>query len=292
VLAIFLANTWGAVFRPWFTNLGRAAQSVEMVEAEQLARNTNFPPPAAYRERVDNAGAGRVEAYQATVAANWQRFVGTIRTRISRHVLWNEMFMVFIIGFIVGRRGWLQNAARYQRGFLVVGAAGIALAVAGNVSEYFIKPEGSIARSLQWQAANYGVTMTYIALFAVAFGSWPAIAKRFRIFTPIGQIGLTGYLMQSVVMTLLFERYGLGLKSPPTTWYLLLDVAFFFVIQLAFARWWMSRYRFGPAEWVWRSMTYGELQPMRRALAPPVVLPPGVAPSWASEAQRSRVSSS
>ncbi len=37
----------------------------------------------------------------------------------------------------------------------------------------------------------------------------------------------------------------------------------FFTAQVYLSRWWLSRYRFGPAEWVWRSLTYGALMPMR-----------------------------
>ena len=37
-----------------------------------------------------------------------------------------------------------------------------------------------------------------------------------------------------------------------------------FGLQIAFSRWWLARFRFGPAEWLWRSATYGRWQPMRR----------------------------
>ena len=37
--------------------------------------------------------------------------------------------------------------------------------------------------------------------------------------------------------------------------------------QLAGSRWWLARYQFGPAEWLWRSLTYGRRQPLRRPAA-------------------------
>jgi uncharacterized protein len=46
----------------------------------------------------------------------------------------------------------------------------------------------------------------------------------------------------------------------PTTC-LVLSVAIF-VAQVAVSSWWLRRYRFGPAEWVWRTLTYGKLQPI------------------------------
>jgi uncharacterized protein len=36
-----------------------------------------------------------------------------------------------------------------------------------------------------------------------------------------------------------------------------------FAVQVAWSPWWLARYHFGPMEWVWRSLTYGRVQPMR-----------------------------
>jgi uncharacterized protein len=66
-----------------------------------------------------------------------------------------------------------------------------------------------------------------------------------------------------MMFTLLFYGYGFGqlflLGPAATTFYAVL----FFVLQLLFCSWWLGRFRFGPAEWLWRSMTYMKLQPMR-----------------------------
>jgi uncharacterized protein len=76
---------------------------------------------------------------------------------------------------------------------------------------------------------------------------------------------LTTYLGQSLVCTMLFSSYGLG-------WYGSRGMTGFFVLtlvlfgaQMAASVWWLERYRFGPAEWVWRSLSYGARQPMRQA---------------------------
>ncbi|HSN69491.1 MAG TPA: DUF418 domain-containing protein, partial [Thermoanaerobaculia bacterium] len=41
-----------------------------------------------------------------------------------------------------------------------------------------------------------------------------------------------------------------------------------FAAQIPLSAWWMRRFRFGPVEWVWRSLTYGRMQPMRAAATP------------------------
>jgi uncharacterized protein len=78
---------------------------------------------------------------------------------------------------------------------------------------------------------------------------------------------LTNYLLQSITMTVVFSHYGLSLTPPATAMWLLINLMFYFGVQIPVSHWWVKRYRFGPAEWLWRSMTYGTPQPMRIAAA-------------------------
>jgi uncharacterized protein len=76
-------------------------------------------------------------------------------------------------------------------------------------------------------------------------------------------MALTHYLMQSFVFAVIFYGYGFGLfgKLAPAP-VALFGIAFY-LGQLALSVWWLERYRFGPFEWLWRSLTYGRSQPMR-----------------------------
>jgi uncharacterized membrane protein YeiB len=64
---------------------------------------------------------------------------------------------------------------------------------------------------------------------------------------------------------LIFYSYGLGYfgEAGPAAG-LLLTIGIY-ALQIPFSNWWLGRFRFGPAEWVWRSLTYGRAQPMRIA---------------------------
>jgi uncharacterized protein len=105
--------------------------------------------------------------------------------------------------------------------------------------------------------------MFYISTIALGVTFRPAFERAFRIFAPAGRIGLTNYLLQSVAMTVAFSHYGLSLKPPTTALWVLVNLVFYFGVQVPFSHWWVKRFRFGPAEWVWRSLTYGTPQPMR-----------------------------
>lgn len=78
-------------------------------------------------------------------------------------------------------------------------------------------------------------------------------------------MALSSYLTQSLLYLLLFSGVGLGLYGDVGPAICLLFATLIFSAQMAVSRWWLTRYRFGPAEWLWRTLTYGQSQPMRVA---------------------------
>ena len=99
-----------------------------------------------------------------------------------------------------------------------------------------------------------------LAMLVVRRGALERLVARFKA---VGRMALTNYLMHSVVMTTVFYGYGLGLYgSVPRLWQMLFVVTLV-GIQLLLSPWWLSKYRFGPVEWAWRSLTYWQRQPFR-----------------------------
>jgi len=80
----------------------------------------------------------------------------------------------------------------------------------------------------------------------------------------VGRMALTNYLAQSLLCAGLFYGYGFGLWGTMDRAGLWGVVAAIWALQLAWSVWWLRRFRFGPAEWAWRSLTYWRAQPMRR----------------------------
>ncbi len=79
-----------------------------------------------------------------------------------------------------------------------------------------------------------------------------------------GQMALTNYLAQSVVFSFVFYGYGLGYFGRAGVLPTAVGGLVFYSAQLIFSRWWLSHFHFGPAEWLWRSLSYGQLQPLWR----------------------------
>ncbi len=112
--------------------------------------------------------------------------------------------------------------------------------------------------------ASQAMSLGYLAWILRALD---AGARWLRWLAPAGRMALTNYLGQSVVCTLVFYGYGLGyFEQLPRAW----QVPFVFVLfalQVMFSRWWLARYRYGPAEWVWRAVTYLRVPAMRISAA-------------------------
>jgi uncharacterized protein len=107
-------------------------------------------------------------------------------------------------------------------------------------------------------------SLAYVGAFALL--SQIAPGKRLiALLAPVGQMALSNYLLQSIVCTLIFYGYGLGLSGSLGAAQGLLLTFVIFGLQIPLSHFWMRRFRYGPAEWLWRTLTYMRPQPMRRA---------------------------
>lgn len=89
-------------------------------------------------------------------------------------------------------------------------------------------------------------------------------ARWHRPLAAVGQMALTNYLVQTIVCTTIFYGHGLGYFGHLQRWQLALVVVAILAVQLVYSPIWMSRFRYGPFEWLWRSLTYWKRQPLRR----------------------------
>ena len=105
----------------------------------------------------------------------------------------------------------------------------------------------------------------YCAAIVVAFQK-PWGRRLFGLFAPVGRMALTNYLAQGLIYAFILygAPLGLGLAGKIGTFFVLLICIVFFAFQTVFSHWWLARFRFGPMEWLWRALTYGERPAMRR----------------------------
>jgi uncharacterized protein len=162
---------------------------------------------------------------------------------------------LMLLGVAAWRSGILngaeQNRALLKRIALVGGAVGL-LATCVQYSPARTLLHGGVLElsSILGLASAYGASVLV----------W---LPRVRPIAAAGQMALTNYLTQSVVLAFVFYGFGLGLFGKLSAPAGLLLAAGLYVAQATLSIYWLRHFRYGPFEWVWRSLTYGEVQPLR-----------------------------
>ena len=127
-----------------------------------------------------------------------------------------------------------------------------------------------------WQNISLVAIACFYACLVAVLVQNAAWKKRLEPFGNVGRMALTNYLTQSLVCTWFFRLTGLYGKVGPA--WDLLPTFLVYGLQVPLSGWWLQRYQFGPAEWVWRAFTYGYKPPMRRVeQEPPAQALAGVA---------------
>jgi len=143
------------------------------------------------------------------------------------------------------------------------------IGVAGNAA---FAVGGSFNPSPTSVMQNVGAICLLIAAPAMSFfyastiillAQGEAWRRRLAPLAAVGRMALSNYLLQSLICTTIFYSYGLALfgKVRPSLGLLLTIIIC--LIQIPLSVWWLRRFQFGPIEWLWRSLTYWQRQPMR-----------------------------
>ncbi|HET8818794.1 MAG TPA: DUF418 domain-containing protein [Xanthomonadaceae bacterium] len=226
--------------------------------------------------------AGMREQEAAAYASGGYAEANAFRLEFFLHHLGNNVFLVpmvvgmFLVGAWLVRSGAMADPAGHRGLFVRLatwgGILGLALtlwsiAVAPNPAMDPAAPAAAplVAMALH-MAGSPLMALGYTGLVVLA---WQAGARWLSVLAPAGRMALTHYLLQSVVGTLLFYGYGLGLWGDVSRAGQTLIVLVVFAVQVAASHWWLARFRFGPFEWLWRTFTYLRAPTMRRAIAAP-----------------------
>ncbi len=183
--------------------------------------------------------------------------------RMYEFVDGNRYFKVmglFLIGFAIGRSKIYADLDAHKTLLRKVaiggGLIGLPMSVLYALSCFNSHPLGSAVHSLLYAVSVYPLGFAYAALLALF-----CIRHRnliiWKIFAAPGRMALTNYISQSVIGMFLFYGIGLGLGASIGLGATELVALGVFAFQIIFSRAWLSVFRFGPLEWIWRMLTYG-----------------------------------
>lgn len=175
----------------------------------------------------------------------------------------NRYFKVmglFLIGFVTGRHKIYADLDKYKsllRKIALWGCiTGIPLSVVYAWSGVNSHPLGNTAHTILYTVSVYPLGFAYAALLGL-FCIRHKNLRVWRWFAAPGRMALTNYISQSVIGLFLFYGIGLGLGGSLGLGETELVAAGVFTFQIIFSRAWLSIFRFGPLEWIWRMLTYG-----------------------------------
>jgi uncharacterized protein len=183
-------------------------------------------------------------------------------------MFWECMGMM-LLGMALFKSGALTgdwSTSRYLRMLLIGWSIGLAVNWFEAVTQ--VRSSFSVDSVLSAQLVTYDLGRIPLTLGHLAFImlllKGGVFRRAFALLANAGQMALTNYLTQSVIGMLVFTGAGLALYGQLQRHQLYYVVLAVWVVQLVWSAWWLQRYRYGPMEWLWRSLTRGERQPMRR----------------------------
>jgi uncharacterized protein len=183
-----------------------------------------------------------------------------------------ECFGMMLLGMALLKLGVLTGASP-NRVYLALMVVGYTIGLSVNVSEIRqlegadFAPEALMNVLLTYDLGRVPMTLGHLGLIGLICRA-PWLAGASRVFAAVGQMALTNYLTQSLICLLLFTGAGLALYGQFARHELYYIVIAIWMVQLIWSPLWLRHFRYGPAEWLWRSATYWRWQPLRRAAAP------------------------
>jgi uncharacterized protein len=249
------------------SELQAAGEEISEEQEEQLQEWEDMsifvgPPEVAVQKDLDgyHRSYPEVIAYRAPATAMMQ-------TQASIFLVW-RIGGLMLLGMALMKLGVLsgeRSNAYYKKLMLAGYASGVPIVLfsAYDLSAHQWDGMYMMSVGMMWNyIGSILMSLGHIAVFMLIIKSG-ALRNLMERFAALGRMALTNYLMHSVVMTTVFYGYGLGLYGTiPRIWQMLFVVAMV-GFQLWFSPFWLRNYRFGPVEWLWRSLTYWKAQTFR-----------------------------
>ena len=253
--------------------------------AIEIASNPEFSEPAAlemaeawYGFKSDYlvpAGTEEVElkqrraSYRNAFLFNAGKATEMIFSAIPTILLWDALIMM-LIGMALFKQSIL-DASKSTKFYVKLMIIGFGTGLVTNSWEVLLAARSGFQLLetfpyLHWtyHLGRLGMAFGWMGLilFICRKSYW---AKARHALAAVGRMALSNYLMHSVFALVLFSGAGFALVGELDRWMLYPIVATIWVIQLIVSPWWLSRFQFGPCEWLWRSLSYGRIPALRRA---------------------------
>jgi uncharacterized protein len=228
------------------------------------ARGVNEPPAQQQARREVESS---IHAY---AHGTWREITAQRARDYLFYVKHNQaptVFPLFLFGLYAGRQGFFSDLDKYRKRVRSAAGWSFSVALLGSILMRLLYLPGIPPWTALLRPAVYAVEHAALMVFYVS--GIVLIHKNLNVqrwmkpLAAAGRLALSNYLLQSIICTLIFYHYGLGLygRVGPAGGLILTFVIFAFQVYLSVL--WSRVFQFGPVEWFWRSITYGRPQAAR-----------------------------
>lgn len=176
-----------------------------------------------------------------------------------------------LIGFVIGRTNFYSQLAKHKRMMLYLSLAGLLVFIPLNYLLMVYMQDDAAFQVMSMKGLSYSLLYALCVFpLAIVFMMVVFLLYEVRIIhcilkpvLAVGKMAFSNYLMQSVVGIFIFYGIGFGFMEQlgPLAWSILGIILF--AIQIILSNIWLSYFKFGPVEWLWRSLTYKKMQPFK-----------------------------
>lgn len=181
-----------------------------------------------------------------------------------------KVFAMFLLGYYLARNEWFKNIGQRQdqikRIMFWCAAIGIpcnlVMAQMMTTDAYYTMAPSGIIEPLVYAFGVPALGLFYACAIALLYQK--SRGKRWLDhLAPLGRMALSNYLMQSLICCLIFKSYGLGHFGQVGPLYFTMIGILILILQIYFSKCWLLQFKYGPAEWLWRSLTYRKWQSLK-----------------------------
>ena len=184
-------------------------------------------------------------------------------------LIWDVLLFMFL-GMAFFKMGILQGEAKTK---VYLWMAVLGLAIGLPLSWLFVRED--VNYNFNWfeivKNREFGFYQLQRVVHCIGFFGLIMLLYKsnwfkwlFALMRPVGQMAFTNYLMQSLMCGLFFYGIGFGYFGNLQRYELYYVVLAVWIIEIAWSHIWLKFFRFGPLEWLWRSLTYWKRQPFRK----------------------------
>ena len=202
--------------------------------------------------------------------ANFQRIAGDVfygHTQLFYRLDFADTMVGMLIGMALFKMGLFGLQASRRAHFILL-LAGYGVGLSANALEMvsawldgFRFAEINL-NLITYDIGRVGTAIGHVALVFLLCRSFPT-TPILKALAAVGQMTLTNYMLKSVLFAFTFYGFGLGLYGRFSLPQLLGVGVVFWAVIVVFSLVWLRRFRYGPAEWLWRSFSQWEWQPLR-----------------------------